>query len=166
MCCVLISLVEPVNRLSQPAQKITAATWRDLTAVHRLEKTCFPKDAWPVWEVLGVLVFPNVIRLKAMLANELVGFIAGDYRTRSKIGWIVTIAVHPAYHGRGIGSSLLKSCEERLATPTVRLSVRASNQSAISLYQRNDYQQVEVWPKYYMDGENGLVFEKVLNKVV
>jgi ribosomal-protein-alanine N-acetyltransferase len=134
--------------------------------VHRLEKACFPKDAWPIWEVLGVLVFPNVIRLKAVLAEELVGFIAGDYRPRTKIGWIITIAVHPAYHGGGIGSKMLQSCEERLATPVVRLSVRASNQSAISLYQRNDYQQVEVWTKYYMDGENGLVFEKVLNKAV
>ena len=101
-----------------------------------------------------------------MLAEELVGFIAGDYRSKSKIGWIITIAVHPDYHGRGIGSNLLQSCEERFATSVVRLSVRASNQSAISLYQRNDYQQVEVWPKYYMDGENGLVFEKVLNKAV
>lgn len=111
-------------------------------------------------------MFPNVIRLKAVLTEELVGFIAADYRLRSKIGWIVTIAVNPAYHGRGIGSTLLKSCEEGLSTPVVRLSVRASNKSAISMYQRNDYQQVEVWPKYYIDGENGLVFEKVLNKAV
>ncbi len=166
MCCVLNIPDEPVSKIPTPALKISAATWRDLPTVHRLEKTCFPKDAWPIWEVLGVLVFPHVVRLKALLAEEMVGFIAGDYRARSKIGWIVTIAVNPSHHGKGIGSILLKSCEERLATPTVRLSVRASNQSAISLYQRNNYQQIEVWPNYYLDGENGLVYEKVLNKAV
>jgi ribosomal protein S18 acetylase RimI-like enzyme len=166
VCCVLIIPDIPVSTIPKSALKISTATWRDLPTVHRLGKICFPKDAWPIWEVLGVLVFPHVIRLKAVLAEEMVGFVAGDYRPRSEIGWIVTIAVHPNHHGRGIGSNLLKVCEQRLATPAVRLSVRASNQSAISLYQRNDYQQIEVWPNYYLDGENGLVYEKVLNKGV
>ena len=47
---------------------IEPATWRDLNALRHLEKVCFPLDAWPLWDLVGVLTLPNVVRLKAMVA--------------------------------------------------------------------------------------------------
>jgi len=143
---------------------IEQANWRDLNAVRQVERACFPMDAWPVWDVLGVLSLPNVVRLKAMADGRMVGFIAGDIRPREDLAWIATIGVVPGYRRRGIGAALLQACEAQLTVRRVRLSVRASNQAAIELYERFDYRQVGRWGRYYQDGEDALVMEKRLDR--
>jgi len=142
---------------------IETATWRDLKDLHRLEKDCFQLDAWPLLDILGVLTIPQIIRLKAVDQEILVGFIAVDLRRSQQTAWIATLAVIPAYRKSGIGSTLLRICEEEVNLPRIRLSVRQSNHPAIQLYQKHGYQQIEVWKKYYKGGDNALVFEKVLN---
>jgi ribosomal-protein-alanine N-acetyltransferase len=142
--------------------RIEPATWRDLNPLRQLEKTCFPKDAWPLWDMIGILTFPNVVRLKAIVDGELAGFIAADVRERKRIAWIATVGVLPEYLGRGIGRALLESCEKQLDTPSVRLNVRSSNRDAIRMYRIAGYQDVGVWPKYYLDGEDAIVMEKTL----
>jgi ribosomal protein S18 acetylase RimI-like enzyme len=142
---------------------IESATWRDLKDLFQLEKVCFQLDAWPLLDILGVLTIPQVIRLKAVDQEILVGFIAVDLRRSQKTAWIATLAVLPAYRKSGIGSTLLQICEGEVNLPRIRLSVRQSNQPAIQLYQKHGYQQIEVWKKYYKGGDNALVFEKVIN---
>ena len=44
----------------------------------------------------------------------------------------------------------------------MRLSARASNREALRLYQARGYEQIDVWPKYYVGGEDAVVMEKVL----
>jgi ribosomal protein S18 acetylase RimI-like enzyme len=141
---------------------IETACWRDLSGLRHLETVCFPKDTWPLLDLVGVLTLPAVIRLKAVADNQLVGFVAGDVRSRQKLAWIATIGVLPEYRGRGIARSLLRACERQLPVPTVRLCVRVSNEVAIHLYLREGYQRSGLWPKYYQDGENALVMEKQL----
>jgi ribosomal protein S18 acetylase RimI-like enzyme len=141
---------------------IEPATWRDLNALRHLEKVCFTLDAWPLWDMIGVLTLPNVVRLKAMVAGEMVGFIAGDIRASDRLAWIATVGVLPEHRGRGIGGALLRACEERLKMPRVRLNVRVSNRPAVHLYQRMGYRQVSIWPGYYQDGEDALILEKSL----
>jgi ribosomal protein S18 acetylase RimI-like enzyme len=143
---------------------IEQANWRDLNVVRQVERACFPKDAWPIWDVLGVLTLPNVVRLKAIADERIVGFIAGDIRPREDLAWIATIGVVPGYRRRGIGAALLQACEAQLKVRRVRLSVRASNQAAIDLYERFDYRQVGRWGRYYQDGEDALVMEKRLDR--
>ena len=146
--------------LSGSGITIEPATWRDLKDLHQLEKVCFQKDAWPLLDILGVLTIPQVIRLKAVNQEELVGFIAVDLRRSQKTAWIATLGVMPKYRKSGIGSALIRICEEEVGLPKIRLSVRQSNLPAIQLYQKHGYQQVEVWKKYYKGGDNALVFEK------
>ncbi len=150
-----------VQRLDESI-KIEVAGWRDLNALRHLEQVCFPKDAWPLWDLLGVLTFPNVVRLKAVEGEQMVGFIAGDIRQSEKTAWIATIGVLPEYRGRGIGAALLEACEVRLNMPRVRLNVRVSNQPALRLYRKFSYQEVGVWPRYYQDGEDAYILEKRL----
>jgi ribosomal protein S18 acetylase RimI-like enzyme len=45
----------------------------------------------------------------------------------------------------------------------MRLTVRLSNEGAISLYEKEGYRSVDIWKKYYNDGEDGLVMEKRLH---
>lgn len=142
---------------------IETATWRDLKDLFQLEKDCFQLDAWPLLDILGVLTIPQIIRLKAVDHEELVGFIAVDLRRSQQTAWIATLAVKPTYRKSGIGSTLLGISEGEINLPRIRLSVRQSNQPAIQLYQKHGYQQIEVWKKYYKGGDNALVFEKVIN---
>jgi len=143
-----------------PNYVIETATWRDLNALRQVEKACFPLDAWPLMDLIAILSFPNVVRLKAMAGEQMVGFVAGDLRRTDGIGWISTIGVLPTYQGRGIGKALLQACETHMKTPVIRLCVRASNEIALNMYRRTGYEQVGRWPRYYQDGETAVVMEK------
>jgi ribosomal-protein-alanine N-acetyltransferase len=140
---------------------IEAATWRDLNALRELEKACFPKDAWPLLDLVSVLAFPNIVRLKAMVDGRFAGFVAGDPKPIERLAWIATLAVFPEFRNQGIGTALLKACEMRLKGPRVRLCVRISNHEAIRLYEHNGYQRIAVWTRYYTDGEDAVVMEKI-----
>jgi ribosomal protein S18 acetylase RimI-like enzyme len=96
------------------------ASWRDLTALRHLEKECFPKDAWPLLDLVGVLSMPNVLRLKAVIDGQMVGFIACDIRRAENVAWIATIGVLPELRRQGIGERLLLEARgqaERLCHP-------------------------------------------------
>ena len=141
---------------------ILPATWRDLNTLRQVERVCFPKDAWPIWDLIGVLTLPNVVRLKAVVNDQMVGFIAADIRPSQHMAWIATIGVLPEHRGRGIGTALLEACEQELQVEAIRLNVRLSNHTAIRLYKSLRYQQVGRWPHYYADGEDALIMEKEL----
>ena len=142
--------------------EIQPANLIDLAALRKLENVCFEKDAWPILDLIAVLTLPEVVRLKAVEAGEMIGFVAGDTRHSNGVAWISTIGVDPRFQRRGIGRALLAACEARINLPTVKLSVRMSNNGAIALYEREGYRTTEVWRGYYSDGEDGLVMEKKL----
>lgn len=142
--------------------EIVKASILDLNALRKLENESFAKDAWPLFDLIAVLTFPDVIRLKAVENDRMVGFIAGDPRPRDGWGWVATLAVDPRYQRRGIGRSLLHACEAKLGVPRSRLTVRPSNLAAISMYEREGYVSIDLWKKYYNDGEDALLMEKEL----
>lgn len=142
--------------------EIVPASILDLNALRKLEKESFDRDAWPMIDLIAVLTFSNVVRLKAVTDNRMIGFVAGDPRPTDGWGWIATIAVDPHFRRRGIGTALLHACERQLGVPRSRLTVRASNQGAISLYQREGYVPIDVWQAYYSDGEDAMVMEKAI----
>jgi ribosomal-protein-alanine N-acetyltransferase len=133
-----------------------------LAALRSLEQECFPIDAWPFLDLIAVLTFPNVVRLKAVWEDQMLGFIAGDRRGAVNMAWIATVGVRPAYQRRGIASALLVACEGQLAVQRVRLSVRAGNIPAIRLYEGHGYQRIGLWPAYYQDKSDAIVLEKTM----
>ena len=142
--------------------EIQTANIIDLGSLRRLESICFEKDAWPMLDLIAVLTWPDIVRLKAVEAGEMAGFIAGDPRSSEGVAWISTIAVDPRYQRRGIGRALLRACESRLGFPVLKLSVRLSNYGAIALYEKEGYRTSDIWRGYYNDGEDGLVMVKKL----
>lgn len=140
---------------------IQPASILDLNALHRLEQACFPKDKWPLFDLIAVLSFPDVVRLKAVEDGQMIGFVAGDERRREDLAWIATIGVLPAYQRRGFGLALLRACEAHLKAHRIRLCVRPSNEAAIQMYLREGYQKIDVWSRYYDDGEGALIMEKI-----
>jgi ribosomal-protein-alanine N-acetyltransferase len=160
------SSVMRIENATFPGSRVSIepATWRDLNPVRELEKVCFPLDVWPLWDIVGVLTVPNVVRLKAAAGDRLVGFVAGDVRRSENLAWIATIGVHPDYRGQGVGAALLRACEARLRPQVgrLRLCVRASNDTAIRLYLREGYAKAGNWSRYYQNGEDAVVMEKTL----
>jgi ribosomal protein S18 acetylase RimI-like enzyme len=143
---------------------ITPASIRDLNDLRELEKVCFPLDAWSLLDLIAVLTFPNVVRLKAVQNGKMVGFIAGDPRPSEGFSWIATVGVLPDYRQQGIGRAILQACEDQLPTPSVRLSVRKENQVAIQLYRNEGYQTINIWKSYYKDGADAVIMEK--NRII
>jgi ribosomal-protein-alanine N-acetyltransferase len=139
--------------------EIHEASWRDVFAIHSLGRRCFDADAWPWLDYLAALTAPGAIRWKALVGSEIVGYVIGDRRGKG-IGWIASIAVNPDHRRQGIASELMRVAESKLGTSIFRLTLRRSNRAALHLYRRSGYLEVDVWPNYYYDGEDGLVMEK------
>jgi ribosomal-protein-alanine N-acetyltransferase len=143
--------------------EILPSNLRDLGSLRRVEQACFPKDAWPLLDLIAVLTWPEVVRLKAVEDGQMVGFIAGDPRSTDNMAWIATVGVLPEYQRRGIGRALLRACEAKLTQPRIRLCVRVSNEGAIAMYKQEGYISADVWREYYNDKESALVMEKLKN---
>lgn len=141
--------------------EIVTANLLDLNALRSVEKACFPQDAWPLLDLVAVLSMPGVIRLKAVEKGQMIGFIAGDPRPNEDLSWVATLGILPEYRGHGYGRALLEACEARLPTQRIRLSVRTSNEEAIRMYKNAGYQSIDRWSRYYNDGEDALVMEKL-----
>lgn len=140
--------------------EIIPASLLDLGALQKLERECFDNDRWPLLDLMAVLTFSDVVRLKAVVDGRMVGFVAGDPRRSKGFSWIATLGVLPEFRRQGIGRDLLRACEHRLLTPHIRLCVRPENYAAVQLYEQEGYQRIDVWHKYYKDGGDALVMEK------
>jgi ribosomal-protein-alanine N-acetyltransferase len=140
---------------------IRTASWRDLRSITELESLCFGKDSWPWLELLAALTWPGTVRVMAELDGRAVGYAIGDRRSGNELGWVASLGVHPEYRRRGIGRQLLEACEQALGTRRVRLTLRTTNAAALALYRGAGYEQVDVWNRYYRDGEDGIVMERV-----
>ena len=152
-----------MGRADNPSIEYQPASLWDLNGVRELERLSFDLDSWPLLEMIGVLTLPSIDRWKAVTGEQLVGFVACDIRRSQGTAWIATVAVHPDFRGRGIGDRLMQIAEERCGMPRMRLSVRISNGAAQGLYSRRGYAQVDVWPRYYVGGEDAIVMEKLLS---
>jgi ribosomal protein S18 acetylase RimI-like enzyme len=139
---------------------ISPASLRDLRQILRLERICFGVDAWPVLDVMSVLVWPGQVRLRATLDRKVIGMITAEPEWKDGISMITTIAVDPDHRRQGVGSALLARCESLLSGEKIRLTVRDDNQPAIRLYERFHYAYLTKVGNYYRDGRSGLVMEK------
>ena len=109
-------------------------------------------------EIFGI-IGPNGSG-KTTLFNVLTGSYTPTSGAYSFDGQDITgLAPHETAR-RGIARTLLQASEERLQVSRIRLSVRASNQPAISLYSSFGYQQHSIWSRYYSDGEDALILQK------
>ncbi len=141
--------------------RLARASWRDVFALHRLERLIFPGDAYSYPELLALLVWPGMANLKLVDRHgRLAAFFSGGPFPGGGRTWIMTIGVHPEHQRRGLAWRLLAEGEACLAGPTIYLTVRASNRRAYALYAQNGYIQVRVKARYYPDGEDGIEMRK------
>jgi ribosomal-protein-alanine N-acetyltransferase len=92
------------------------------------------------------------------------GFIVAEAEARAR-GHIITIDVLPAARRFGVGSLLLRAAEDRLIATgcrSVELEAAVDNLSALSFYKRHGYSVIKTFPRYYPNGLDALVLEKIL----
>jgi ribosomal protein S18 acetylase RimI-like enzyme len=140
--------------------EIKPASLTDVGDLRKLEQVCFGQDSWPLFDLLGVLTFPGIIRLKAVAGERMAGFAAGERKPEEGRGWVTTIGVHPEFRQQGIGRALLEAVESGIGMQRVRLCVRKENVAAIRMYETAGYLHVGTWPEYYAGGGDALVMEK------
>ncbi|MEI8131648.1 MAG: N-acetyltransferase [Leptolinea sp.] len=140
---------------------ILPARLSDLNALNHLEKVVFKEDAWPVVDLITVLLIPGAIHLKAQAGKNIIGFICAEENLLERNASITTVGVHPAYRRQGIARSLMKSIEERIARKIIRLCVRVSNYGALDLYEELGYHKKRTRQRYYADGEDAFEMEKL-----
>lgn len=96
--------------------------------------------------------------------SAVAGFIVAEAGSRAR-GHIITIDVVAAYRRFGVGSLLLRAAEDRLIVAgcrTVELETAVDNLSALMFYKRHRYSVTRTFPRYYSNGVDALVLEKVL----
>lgn len=91
------------------------------------------------------------------------------YRKGARVGRLYSITVAPQARGKGLARTLMAACEADAAgrgATAVRLEVRASNSSAIRLYEAGGYRVIATFESYYPDGEAALRMEKSLERAL
>ena len=140
---------------------IQSLTLDYLTDLLELDQACF--NGW--WTMEGYrreLESPNSHFLGLFAPFSHSGLLGmGCFWSILEEAHITILAVHPQYHGQGLGQALLYAllkvavdCSLERAT----LEVRVSNQAAISLYQKFGFKVAGTRPRYYKDNnEDALI---------
>ena len=141
--------------------------WTDLTTLAALEQEAFADDAWSeqTWwaELAGR---PRRDYVVAEADGAIVGYagldVAGD------VADVMTVATAPGHQRKGIGRLLLEDLTRRAAVhgcEALLLEVRADNDAARNLYDRNGFEVISVRRRYYQPGDvDALVMRRLLTE--
>jgi ribosomal-protein-alanine acetyltransferase len=145
--------------------KVRRARPGDIDAVDMIEQRSFTADRFARAALKRLLASPSTHALISEIAGAAAGYAIVFLRSGSSVARLYSIAVDPAARGQGVASALLLGAERAARARgrrLLRLEVRASNQSALSLYRRAGFTLFERKRSYYPDGEDALRLEKRL----
>ncbi len=142
--------------------RIRTFTPDDLEQVCHIQSLCFSEPYTPEF-IMNLHEAHGETFFVAELGGRVVGYAAA--RVISFRGHIIVIAVHPSFRRLGIGMALMLVLENELRRRRALeawLEVRASNTGAMRFYRRLGYVEKSVLRGYYSDGEDAVVFSKML----
>lgn len=122
----------------------------DCEQVYALECACFGAGGWQLTDYQETVNMDNHICYVAEQAGSIVGFALVIVMVDTAD--LINIAVAKDYRGQGISKLLMKQLDveaKRLSLVNVTLEVRASNQVAISLYEKFGFVKISVRKQYY-----------------
>jgi [ribosomal protein S18]-alanine N-acetyltransferase len=142
-------------------------TISDLPQIQVIDQACLG-GFWSLEGYIQEIERPNSHLLAVMNAEKVIlGF--GCLWSILEEAHITMLAVRPEYQGQGLGKYVVwglleTACQQGLEWAT--LEVRASNQAAIALYKKFDFEIIGKRPKYYaITQEDALVmWRKGLHK--
>jgi ribosomal-protein-alanine N-acetyltransferase len=133
----------------------------DLDAVTNLVANTFQQLFTPEMYLALQQAWPAG-QLVAVEGNRLVGALLAMRRS-GEVGRILVMAVQVGYQNMGVGSRLLGAFLRQCAMEgmsTVTLEVRVSNLRAQEFYRRHGFFLGNKLPRYYTDGEDGVVMNR------
>ena len=140
---------------------ITNMRQEHVDQVAALEKLCF-RDPWSENSVASELNNPLSLWLVAVDGERVAGYVGSQ--TVMEESDMMNVAVHPDYRKQGIATALIVGLVEELhkrGSHSLTLEVRASNETAISVYRKLDFQEVGRRKNYYRNPrEDALILRK------
>ena len=141
---------------------ITDMKPQHVAQVAELEKICFGTEAWSEKSVASELDNPLSFWLVADDNGRVAGYV-GSQTVMDETD-MMNVAVHPDYRKQGIATALIVGLVGELrkkGSHCLTLEVRASNENAISLYRKLDFQQIGLRKNYYHNPkEDALILRK------
>lgn len=156
-----------VSNVSKPAELILHIRHyraADFERLWRIDQLCFaPGIAYTQMELNGFIMKRNAITLVGEFsidetANDapstterVAGFVVA-HPVRRKYARIITLDILPEARRRGLATSLMRACEERLRSlgcTEVYLEVAVNNEPGIRLYRKLGYEILRTIPDYY-----------------
>ncbi len=149
-----------------PFYKIQPTDMKDLRSLLELEQVCFSKsEMWTLLDYIGLLSLPDIIKLKAIKDDLMIGFIALEDKKRSSMAQVMTLAIHPDFRKQGIATQLLLQAESLIQfANSIELVARIDNFAAIKLYEKYGYVKDNILTNYYRDGVTGQRMVKKIEK--
>ncbi len=135
----------------------------DLDEIQEIEEKSFNYPYSKLTFLTLLLMYPELF-IVADCNGKVVGYVTGAI-TKEGFCHLFSIAVDPAFRGRGLGSRLLRFFEEACFSKKARkvvLEVSVVNKVALNLYKKHGYKIVKVIPNYYPDSDAYLM-EKELS---
>jgi ribosomal protein S18 acetylase RimI-like enzyme len=146
-----------------PPVRIRGSRLGDLDALSDLENQVFETDRMSRRSLRRLLTSPSAAVLQAESGGALAGVVVVLFRANSPIARLYSIAVAPAFTGRGIGAALIVAAEKASKSRKcrfLRLEVHQKNRGAIKLYHQAGYSQFGRHHQYYEDKGHALRFQK------
>ena len=147
----------------EPPYSLRAYKPSDFLFLCEIDRLCFSEAiSYTPEEIAFGLAQPGAFAIVAEAAEKPIAFVLA-YRTRRKLGHIVTIDVLAEYRWMGIGKKLMNSTEENLqekGVTRILLEVSVSNGPAIRFYEGLRYVKKRDLPGYYPDGSDAFLMEK------
>lgn len=130
--------------------------------IHLIDKSAF-HDYWTAENFLCDIATDTRCYLGLFENQKLVAYLS--LNTVLDESDVIRIAVDKEYQGKGYGKELLTYSFQYLkilGVNKIMLEVSDINDRAIGLYKSLGFKQIFVRKKYYSDGSNALIFEKIL----
>ncbi|MHA1590679.1 MAG: ribosomal protein S18-alanine N-acetyltransferase [Candidatus Njordarchaeales archaeon] len=143
--------------------KIRRAIPDDLNKVFEIEQKSF-KRPYPKYYLAWLIKGLADIFLVAEYKGQVLGYVAGRIEY-NRLGHVITIAVHPEWRRRGIGTKLMlyiMKLFREYGCERVYLEVRVSNLEAIRLYEKLGFRITRLLKNYYEDGEDAYLMLREL----
>ena len=135
-----------------------------VSQVAQLEKLCF-SDPWSENSVASELKNPLSLWLVAEVDGAVAGYV-GSQTVMDETD-MMNIAVHPDYRRQGIAIALIEALIDGLkqkGSHCLTLEVRASNENARSLYEKQGFCEVGIRKNYYRNPkEDAIILRKEWN---
>ncbi len=139
----------------------------DIERILEIEAASFGSDAYDRNLFAEYTRKCGALFLVALWGSKVIAYSIAAISTNrdGAVGELVSVAVDPAYLGKGAGAALMDSTLRRLrrrGATRLRLMVKVTNQRALAFYLKYGFRKTRRVARYYEDGADGFALSKDL----